>query len=104
MVFDKEINTGFTLIELLVVISIISFLSSAGMFTINTTRLKARNIERIIMIKTFEKGLAMYYDDYGHYPKAGGHGWYKFKYERNQGGSCAGADSLGISWGGIYTF
>lgn len=49
-------NRGFTLIELLVVISIISLLSSILMTSINQSRIKARNIQRIANADAIAKG------------------------------------------------
>lgn len=59
---------GFTLIEILVVISIISFIMSSAMYNLNISRMKARDSERIQMLKAFELALELYYDDYGKYP------------------------------------
>lgn len=47
---------GFTLIELLVVISIIGLLSSVVLTAINTSRIKARNEQRIANANAIEKG------------------------------------------------
>lgn len=59
---------GFTLIELLVVISIISFLASAALVTLNSSRIKARDARRKADLKTITKALELYFDDNGAYP------------------------------------
>lgn len=47
---------GFTLIELLIAISIIGLLSSVVLTTINTSRIKARNTQRIANANAIEAG------------------------------------------------
>ena len=63
-------NTGFTLIELLVVIAIIGLLSSVVLVTVNSARMKSRDLVRIATLKQVETALELYYDKYGHYPIA----------------------------------
>ena len=60
---ERESNSGgFTLIELLVVISIIGFLSSIVLVSLNTTRVKARNSRRLAdvhqLVNAFNLGLS----------------------------------------------
>ncbi len=59
---------GFTLIELLVVISIISFLSSIVLASLNTARAKARDVQRISDMKQLQNALELYRNDHGSYP------------------------------------
>lgn len=54
---------GFTLIELLVVISIIAFLTLAGIFTFNIIRMEARDATRVADASTISRSLAMYLND-----------------------------------------
>jgi len=59
---------GFTLIELLVVISIIGLISSVVLSAVNSARLKAQDVRRVIDMREIEKALQMYYHDNGTYP------------------------------------
>jgi len=63
-------NKGFTLIELLVVIAIVGVLSSVVLVSLNTARMKARDTQRLMDMREFQKALAFYYDKYGQYPAA----------------------------------
>ena len=73
---------GFTLIELLVVISIIGFLATFAIFSLNNVRVKARNAKRISDLKQLQTALELYFDDNSFYPvSVGGSG----------------------SWDGLYT-
>ena len=76
----KEIF-GFTLIELLVVISIIGFLTTVAVVSLNNARIKARNAKRIADVKEIRTALEMYYNDNGAYPVSTG----------------------GVQWDGLYT-
>lgn len=64
--YDKK---AFTLIELLVVISIISFLSSITLASLNTARAKGRDAFRIQSLKELQKAVELYYDKNGEYPR-----------------------------------
>jgi len=55
-------KSGFTLIELLVVISIIGFLSTLAVVSLNDARKKARDSKRIADIKQLQTALDLYYD------------------------------------------
>ena len=59
---------GFTLIELLVVISIISFLSTIVLTSVNTARAKARDVQRLSDMKQLQNALELYRNTNGSYP------------------------------------
>lgn len=59
---------GFTLIELLVVIAIIGVLASIVLVSVNSARRKARDINRISVLKQLQLAVEMYYDTQGSYP------------------------------------
>lgn len=61
-------NKAFTLIELLVVIAIIGLLAAIVSVSVNNARVKARDAQRKADLKTIQTALAMYYDQYDHYP------------------------------------
>jgi prepilin-type N-terminal cleavage/methylation domain-containing protein len=63
---------GFTLIELLVVISIVSFLSSVILASLNSARAKARDAKRLQDLTQIRTALTMYYTDNGVYPSSSG--------------------------------
>ncbi len=59
---------GFTLIELLVVIAIIALLSSVVLASLNASRVRAADTERIAAAKQIQAALELYFLDYGYYP------------------------------------
>lgn len=61
---------GFTLIELLVVIAIIGLLSSVVLASLNTARMKSRDVTRISHLKELRTALELYHLDKGYYPPA----------------------------------
>lgn len=63
---------GFTLIELLVVISIISLLASVVLSSLNYSRLKAQDSERLTELKQLSNALEQYHLDHGFYPASDG--------------------------------
>ncbi len=68
--FVYKINShkGFTLIELLVVIAIIGILSSVVLASLNSARIKARDVKRQVEIKQIQTALELYYSENGNYP------------------------------------
>ncbi len=64
----RKTTTGFTLIELLVVISIIGFLSSVVLASMNTAREKAQVSAYRSYLKQVMTALEMYKNDNGSYP------------------------------------
>jgi general secretion pathway protein G len=62
---------GFTLIELLVVISIIALLASIVLASLNSARVKSRDVRRISNIKQLQLALELYFDANGSYPAGG---------------------------------
>lgn len=65
---NRKTTTGFTLIELLVVVSIIAFLSSIVLATLNTARQKAQISKVRSDMEEFAKALEIYKLNYGYYP------------------------------------
>ena len=61
-------SKGFSIIELLTVISIIGFLSSTVLATVNTARSKTRNAKRLYDTRQILNALALYYEDHGKFP------------------------------------
>lgn len=61
-------SAGFTLVELLVVVSIIAFLSSIVLATLNTAREKAKATAFRAEVDSFIKALELYKSDNGSYP------------------------------------
>ena len=61
-------HKAFTLVELLVVVSIISFLSSIVLSTLNSTRGKARDARRLQDVNQLKIAFNSYYADYGSFP------------------------------------
>src|SRR3989344_6650069 len=64
----NNLKKGFTLIELLVVIAIIGILSSVGLASINSARVKARATRRVGDIEQIKVALELFYDAKGYYP------------------------------------
>lgn len=63
---------GFTLIELLVVIAVIGVLASVILSSLNTTRAKARDAQRISDMRQIQTAMSLYYNQNGTYPPSGG--------------------------------
>ena len=71
-IFKKIIKNGFTLIELLVAIAIISILATVVIVSLNSSRQKARDTERVSNVKEVSKALELYKSDNGGYPTTNG--------------------------------
>ncbi len=65
-------NRGFTLIELLVVIAVIGILASVVLASLNSARVKARNVRRSSDIKQLVNAFNLGLDASGTYPNNGG--------------------------------
>lgn len=61
-------SSGFTLLELLIVIAIIGILAAVVLASLSSSRVKARDTQRVAQLKEIEKALALYYTEYGQYP------------------------------------
>lgn len=59
---------GFTLVELLVVMAILGLLTTVGLASFRTARLKSRDAQRKHDLGQIQEGLEMYYNDIGRYP------------------------------------
>lgn len=62
-------RSGFTLIELLVVISLISFLSSFVLVSLQEVRARVRDLTRVAALKSLQIAIESYKDEHGYYPK-----------------------------------
>lgn len=69
--FAYDHGGGFTLVELLVIVSIIGFISSTIVATVNTAKKKAQETVEGQAVGELAAGLLMYYDKYGQYPNPG---------------------------------
>lgn len=78
----KFYNQGFTLIELLVVIAIIGILSGIVLASLNSIRIKARDVRRIANAKQVQLALELYHDSNNSYPSIGN-------------------DNIGYDWSGL---
>jgi len=61
-------NRGFTLVELLVIISIIGFLASIVLISLNNARLKSRDAKRVADVRQFISALELYQNQCFQYP------------------------------------
>lgn len=64
----KTNESGFTLIEILLVIAIIGILASTILVSLNDAKLRARDANRKMMLKSIRTVFDMYYNDNGFYP------------------------------------
>ena len=60
--------TGFTLIEILVVVSIIGFLTTIVLVSLNSAKEKAQETAGIQQLKEVKNAINMFYSDKGYYP------------------------------------
>lgn len=58
--FRRTENKGFTLIEVMVVITIVGFLASVVLAAMTDTRARARDTQRVQMVKELQKALELY--------------------------------------------
>ena len=70
MIEDTSYRHGFTLVELLVVISIITFIASVVLASVNQSRIKARDARRISDVREIRVALELYLDVNKTYPLA----------------------------------
>ncbi len=75
MSFFGRKQKGFTLVELLVVISIIGILATMVLTSLNTARIKARDVRRVSDLRQISLALAMYYDSNNAYPSGNDIDW-----------------------------
>ena len=61
-------NNGFTLIELMMVIAIIGILSAVVLTSVNKSRSKSRDAQRIANMREIRTSLELFYSQYGQYP------------------------------------
>jgi len=76
----KAKNAGFTLIELMIVVAIMSIISSIAVVKTGDAIGTAHDKKRAAEIHTFRKGVYMFYDDHGFFPRTDpcsgpGDGW-----------------------------
>ncbi len=64
---SRKFSRGFTLVELLVVITIIGVLATVVMVSLNSARVKARDIKRIADVRQIALALEFCYDQAGKY-------------------------------------
>ncbi len=64
----KKHKAGFTLIELMVVITIIGILASIVLVSLDSARVKARDVRRLADLRQVVLGLEFYTDEYRHFP------------------------------------
>ncbi|MFY9457696.1 MAG: type II secretion system protein [Candidatus Spechtbacterales bacterium] len=65
------VGQGFTLIELMVVITIIGILASIVLVSLDSARVKARDVRRLADLRQVVLGLEFYTDEYRHFPPIG---------------------------------
>jgi len=66
--FKREFKKGFTLIEILVTVSIIGFLTTIVLVSLNSAKEKAQETASVRQLDEVKKALAMFYADNGYYP------------------------------------
>jgi len=68
-------NRGFTLVELLLVIFVIVTLASIVFVTLSSSRVSARNAQRLTDLGSIQFLLEAYYDDFGKFPLSYSQTW-----------------------------
>jgi len=63
---------GFTLLEIMVVVGIIGLLSAVVIGSLNTSRAKARDSQRLSDLKQIQFAIGIYLEEYGVFPTGGG--------------------------------
>lgn len=66
--FKREFKKGFTLIEVLVTVSIIGFLTTIVLVSLNSAKEKAQETASVRQLDEVKKALAMFFADNGYYP------------------------------------
>lgn len=64
-------NRGFTVLELLIVIAVMGLLSNVVYANVSSSRATARDAIRMSDMKSIQKSLELYYNDFGQYPSTG---------------------------------
>ena len=99
---QNNISAGFTMIELLVVIAIIGLLSSVVLVSLNLSRQKARDTQRLANISQVIKALEFYYGKNNQFPAptcpCGDGGW-----ETSDADASTWIESLNPIFGGAKT-
>jgi len=95
---------AFTLIELLVVIAIIGLLATIVLVSLNTARIKARDVRRKSDLQQIVLAYEVYYDEQGSYVipgtgwHGGGAGWFNY-----EGGSYPKSMAHGLEDEGLFS-
>jgi prepilin-type N-terminal cleavage/methylation domain-containing protein len=66
---QNKFLTGFTLIEILVVVSIIGFITTIVLVSLNSARAKAKETAGIQQLKQVKNAINMFFSDNGYYPE-----------------------------------
>lgn len=69
MKIQNKFSTGFTLIEILVVVSIIGFLITIVLVSLNSAKERAKETAGIQQLKQVKNAINMFYSDNGYYPE-----------------------------------
>ncbi len=65
-----KVKSGFTLVELIIVIAMVGILATLVVVAFNSSRLKARDSQRVHDIKEIRTALELYYNRYQSYPSS----------------------------------
>lgn len=69
-----KLHAGFTLVELLIVIAILAILSTLGLNSFQTAKIKAKDLERKSNLAAIAKSLEAYTSDHRKYPLSDSNG------------------------------